>query len=141
MLIRFKVLLPFIIGALLLGCASSAPIYSESFIADVNQLQMRQFHLQVEVQAKEPATERRNGARQSAPTSADRRMPAVPNRREINALRKAHQRLEAFMEQRLLQILTDTQFCTHGFFIIEKRFSASTGALFGECKAVAPTDT
>lgn len=139
--IRFKVLWPFIMGALLVGCASSAPIYSESFIAEVNELQMRQFHLQVELQTKEPMAERRRAARQSVRKSTDRRIPAAPRRREINAMRKAQQGLEAFMEQRLLEILTDTHFCTHGFFIIEKRFSASTGALFGECKAVAPTDT
>lgn len=127
------------------GCAStSQPIFSESFLTSINDADMKQFRYEVALDASNkrmgrggpPGGGGRGGMRRGpGGEGGDRGFPAGGRQQAQQMGSRMQENAEAALTERLEEILGATQYCEHGYFIIDKSIERTGGYIFGECKA------
>ena len=125
------------------GCVStSQPIFSESFLTSINDADMKQFRYEVALDASNKRMGRDGppgggGGMRRGPggEGGDRGFPAGGRQQAQQMGSRMQKNADAALTKRLEEILATTQFCEHGYFVIEKRAQQGGGYIFGECKA------
>jgi hypothetical protein len=110
------------------GCAStSQPIFSEIALDASNKRMGR---------GGPPGGGGRGGMRRGpGGEGGDRGFPAGGRQQAQQMGSRMQENAEAALTERLEEILGATQYCEHGYFIIDKSIERTGGYIFGECKA------